>query len=118
MRPFKIRSFAALPEAIRAKLAAPSYTPEQSIGTGAPVAAKVLREALSFIPADTDRDEWRDVIFALQDAIISDETGDEIRCELAHEYSRGELDREGKYKDALPSKYYGAGSGCRDFCKQ
>ncbi len=76
-------------------------------GAGLPVSEKVLREALSYLDPDAERDEWRDIIAGIRAALlIADDEGGRAR-RIALEWSRGELDRLARYVSSPPSRYTG-----------
>jgi hypothetical protein len=77
--------------------------PSNSIGE--PITEAAVREIYSWLDPDEERDEWRDNIAAIRSANIPGDDDLKIRRQIAHEYSRGELDRSGRYKDAQPSRY-------------
>ncbi len=77
------------------------------IGAGLPVSETVLRNALSYLDPDAERDEWRNIIAGIRAAlIIEDIEGDKAQG-VALEWSRGELDRLARYASNPPSRYTG-----------
>ena len=81
-----------------------------SAAAGKPVAEKVLREELSYIKPDTDRDTWRNIIAAIR-ATNCPTLDEEELFELADEWSRGALDRDGRFKERPPKEYRVSKSG-------
>lgn len=73
----------------------------EPLHAGLPVAATVLRDALSHLDPFGGRDEWRNVIAAIRAADIGND--DEAR-QIAVEWSRGEL---GSFTDTTPPHYTG-----------
>ncbi len=112
--PEKLRAFAAQAASLLTEL---GYGPAEvtgddgkertapSISAGDPVDESALRDAISYLDANEERDEWRDNIAAIRAANIVGDDSLQIRRQIAHEYSRGELDRSGRYKKTLPSRY-------------
>jgi hypothetical protein len=113
--PDQLRDFARQASALLADL---GYEPKPptgdmgereaaAIGAGLPVNEKVLRSALSYLDPDAERDEWRNVVAGIRAALlVEDEQGDEAQ-RIALEWSRGELDRLGRYTVSPPSRYTG-----------
>ena len=113
--PAKLRDFATKAAALLAELGYKDVkvsgdTGEErkvSASTGEPVAEKALRQALSYLDPNEAREEWRNVVAGIRAANIEGDDDLEVRKTLALEWSRGELDRLGRYKAATPSLYTG-----------
>ncbi len=69
---------------------------------GEPVPSERLKEVLSYFDPNAPRDEWRDCVAAIRATPIPNDPDEHERREIAHQYSRGELDRLHRYdtKDA------------------
>lgn len=78
-----------------------------SSAAGAPVSEEHLRLILGWLNAGDARDNWRDIVAAIRATPIPNDEDESKRRLIAHEFSRGELDRAGRYKDALPANYDG-----------
>lgn len=83
-------------------------TPQPSAASGSPVDAALLREALGWVPPDTDYETWRNRVAAVGAANCA------AAREIAHEWSRGELDRDGRFKDGPPAQYLKGGADAVD----
>jgi AAA domain len=96
-----------------------------------PVTQERLAEMLGWIDPDCDYDAWKNVVIAIRStkldttipAALAAKIGpglvaseDERLREVAHRWSRGELDRRGKYADGPPAAYYSKedGAPCGD----
>jgi hypothetical protein len=114
--PVQVRELVRL---IRAKLAEWGYTNVSVSDLGAererplsrvygePVPTEKLKELLSYLDPNAPRDEWRDCVAAIRATPILDDPDENERREIAHQYSRGELDRLHRY-DAKDAELYDA----------
>ena len=113
--PGQLREYA---RKVRDLLAAQGYGPvtvsgdtgevnRASVSAGLPVAEEVLREALSYVDPDAERDGWRDIVAAIRAAnIVGDNANATPNAEqIALEWSRGELDYLKRYYEVPPSRY-------------
>lgn len=81
---------------------------ETAEASGIPVTLEHLEhDVLPLFDADEGRDGWRDKIAALRACNVTDDADLSKRRALAHAYSRGELDRRGRYQEHPPSRYDG-----------
>ncbi|MGH7047563.1 MAG: AAA family ATPase [Stellaceae bacterium] len=69
-----------------------------------PVAKSVLSDALSYVDPGCAEPEWRRIVAAIEGTPL---IGDVDAEEIAVEWSRGDLDRDGKYADRKPATWDG-----------
>lgn len=78
-----------------------------STATGKPVSREHLRKLLSYLDPNAARDQWLKFVAAIRATPITDDEDERERRKISLEFSRGELDRLGRYKNARPLRYTG-----------
>jgi hypothetical protein len=76
-----------------------------ALSPGLPVAEEVLRNALSYIDPNIERNEWRDIVAAIHAANIAGDNTNSKAEQIALEWSRGQLDRLRRYENVPPNLY-------------
>jgi hypothetical protein len=76
----------------------------KSAVSGDPVPSAHLKELLAWIDPGMERGEWIKIVAGLRASNIAD-GGEEAGHEMALAWSRGELDRGGRFKNSLPPHY-------------
>jgi hypothetical protein len=74
---------------------------------GDPISLAQLEQVLSFLDPDAPRSQWIAYIAGVRAAPVPDDPDEAERRELAHRFSRGELDSLGRYRTQPPGRYTG-----------
>ncbi|HEX3920068.1 MAG TPA: AAA family ATPase [Caulobacteraceae bacterium] len=84
---------------------APKRRQTASAAAGEPISVEELTAALAYLDPDVGRETWIKYVAAIRAAPIPFDENEGIRAALAQRWSRGDLDRQGRYRDAPPSRY-------------
>ena len=106
--PVQLRDFAAKVHDLLAEFGYDSNAPtgdmsdavrETSDNSGAPVAKKILQDALSYIDPGISRDEWLRIIAGVRAANIPGDDDLSGRQKIAEDWSKGLFDRNRRYEN-------------------
>ncbi len=78
-----------------------------SAAVGAPVSREHLRTILGYCDPDRLYPKWRNIVAAIRATPLPDDPDKSERRSIAHAWSRGELDKDGRFAVAEPSRYDG-----------